>query len=207
MLVDEYQDTNALQAEIVALLRRTAPASRSSATTRRRSTASGPPRVRNILDFPERTPDATVVTLERNYRSTAPILAATNAIIAEAASATTRSCGPSATDGGRPSLVTCRDEAEQTDWSSTACSSTASRAPAQAPGGPLPRAAPLADLELELSRRNIPYRKYGGLRFIETAHVKDLVAFLRLAENPRDDLAALRVLGSCRASGPTAAAC
>ena len=104
-------------------------------------------------------------------------------------------------------LATCRDEDEQTQW---LCERILEH---REQGTELKKQAVLfraqhhsMSLEMELSRRNIPFHKYGGLRFVEMAHVKDLVSFLRLAENPRDAMAGLRVLGLVPGIGPKTAA-
>jgi DNA helicase-2/ATP-dependent DNA helicase PcrA len=207
VLVDEYQDTNALQADIVALLRPggcgiTCVGDDAQAIYGFRAAT-----VRNILDFEHRFPAARVLTLERNYRSTAPILAATNAVIAEAAERRDKALWTERTGGARPLLITCRDEDEQTAWLVERILEHREQGTALTRQAVLFRAQhhSLA-LELELARRNVPFRKYGGLRFAETAHVKDLVAFLRLAENPRDAMAGLRVLGLVPGIGPARAA-
>jgi DNA helicase-2/ATP-dependent DNA helicase PcrA len=162
--------------------------------------------VRNILDFEQRFPAARVATLTRNYRSTAPILSATNAVIAEATERRDKELWTAREGGGRPSLVTCRDEAEQTDWVCTRVLDHREQGTALKDQSVLFRAQHHSiALELELTRRNIPFRKYGGLRFVETAHVKDLVAFLRLAENPKDAMAGMRVLGLIPGVGPKTA--
>jgi DNA helicase-2/ATP-dependent DNA helicase PcrA len=162
--------------------------------------------VRNVLDFELRFPTGHVTTLTRNYRSTAPILSATNAIIAEAAERRDKDLWTAREGGGRPALVTCRDEAEQTDWVCTRVLDHREQGTLLKNQSVLFRAQHHSmALEMELSRRNIPFRKYGGLRFVETAHVKDLVAFLRLAENPRDAMAGMRVLGLVPGIGPKTA--
>lgn len=207
VLVDEYQDTNALQADIVALLRPdgagiTAVGDDAQAVYGFRAAT-----VRNILDFPARFPDATVLTLEQNYRSTPSILSATNAIIAEAAERYDKALWTAREGGSAPALITCRDEREQTDYLIERILGHREE------GTPLREQAVLframhhsMDLELELTRRNIPFVKYGGLKFVEMAHVKDFVAYLRLAENPDDEVAALRVLGLLPGIGPRTAA-
>ncbi len=207
VLVDEFQDTNVLQADIVSFLR---PGGRGVTCVGDDAQAIYGFRaatVRNILDFEQRFPGATVLTLERNYRSTAPILAATNAIMAAAAERRDKTLWTERPGGARPILVTCRDEDEQTAY---VCERILEH---REQGTPLTRQAVLfraqhhsLALEIELSRRNVPFRKYGGLRFAETAHVKDLAAFLRLAENPRDATAGLRVLGLVPGIGPATAA-
>ena len=164
--------------------------------------------VRNILDFPQpvRAAGAAVVTLEQNYRSTQPILDAANAVIGLAPRAlrkqlfSTRARGAAAGAGHWS-----RDELAQVELRRPADPRATAR-----PGSPLREQAVLfraahhsAALELELARRNIPFVKYGGLKFLEAAHVKDVLAFLRWAENPRDRLAGFRVAAAAaRASGP-----
>ena len=207
VLVDEYQDTNALQAEIVSLLRPDGSGITCVGDDAQAIYGFRAATVRNILDFEQRFPGAEVRTLTRNYRSTAPLLAATNALIAEAAERRDKELWTERRDGGRPVLATCRDEDEQTQW---LCERILEH---REQGTELKRQAVLfraqhhsMALEMELSRRNIPFHKYGGLRFVEMAHVKDLVSFLRLAENPRDATAGLRVLGLVPGVGPKTAA-
>ncbi len=207
VLVDEFQDTNALQADIVSLLRPDGTGVTCVGDDAQAIYSFRAATVRNILDFGERFPGAHVVTLTRNYRSTAPILTATNAIIAQAAERYDKELWTGREGGGRPLLVTCRDEDEQTEY---LCERILEH---REQGTPLTHQAVLfraqhhsMGLEMELSRRNIPFHKYGGLRFVEMAHVKDLVSFLRLAENPRDAMACLRVLGLVPGIGPKTAA-
>ena len=203
VLVDEFQDTNVLQADIVSLLRPGGDGVTCVGDDAQAIYSFRAATVRNILEFEQRFPGAAVLTLTRNYRSTAPILEATNAIIDEATERHDKRLWTVRADGGKPVLVTCRDEDEQTRW---LCDRVLDH---REQGTPLTRQAVLfraqhhsMALEMELSRRSIPYVKYGGLRFVETAHVKDLVAFLRLAENPRDAMACLRVLGLVPGVGP-----
>lgn len=203
VLVDEYQDTNRLQAEILEMLcpgghNLTVVGDDAQAIYAFRAAT-----VRNILDFPARFPDATVITLEQNYRSTQPLLNATNAVIAEAAERYAKNLWTRRRGGSRPHLVSCADEDEQTEFVIRQVLEH------REAGILLHRQAVLfrashhsLALELELARRNIPFRKYGGLRFIETAHVKDLLAFLRLAENPLDLMAGTRVLTLLPGVGP-----
>lgn len=203
VLVDEYQDTNRLQAEILAML---CPEGKNLTVVGDDAQAIYSFRaatVRNILDFPKQFPGTTIVTLERNYRSTQPILNAANLVIAQAAEKHVKNLWTDRVHGAKPTLAPCEDEDTQTDF---VVQTVLEHREA---GIPLRRQAVLfrashhsLALELELARRNIPYRKYGGLRFVETAHVKDLLAFLRLAENPRDLLAGTRVLMLLPGVGP-----
>jgi DNA helicase-2/ATP-dependent DNA helicase PcrA len=203
VLVDEYQDTNALQAEILQMLR---PQGRGLTVVGDDAQAIYSFRaatVRNILDFPRHFPGTTVITLEQNYRSTQPLLDATNAVIAQAAERHAKHLWSQRKDGAKPQLVCCEDEDEQTEAVIRRVLEHREAGLALRRQAVLFRAShhSLA-LELELARRNIPFRKYGGLRFIETAHVKDLLAFLRLAENPRDLMAGTRVLMLLPGVGP-----
>lgn len=206
VLVDEYQDTNSLQAEIVSLLRPdgtgvTAVGDDAQAIYSFRSAT-----VRNILDFEVAFPDATVLVLERNYRSTQPILDATNAIIGEASERRDKALFTDREGGARPVVASCRDEVEQTEYVIGRILEHRERGTLLREQAVLFRAAHhSAALEIELSRRNIPFFKYGGLKFVEMAHVKDLLAYLRLAANPRDQVAGMRVLGLLPGIGPKTA--
>jgi len=206
VLVDEYQDTNALQGDLLERLRPggrglTAVGDDAQAIYSFRAAT-----VRNILDFPRRYPGSRTVLLTRSFRSTRPLLEATNRVIRQARERHAKDLWSSREGGGRPELVTCRDEEEQTEL-------VVGRVLALREDGiDLRRQAVLfrashhsAHLEIELGRRGIPFRKYGGLRFLESAHVRDLLAFLRLAENPRDLLAGLRVLRLLPGVGPRTA--
>jgi len=195
VLVDEYQDTNTLQAEI---LKGMCPDGRGltvvgddaqSIYSFRAAT------VRNILDFPGQFPGTTIVTLEENYRSTQPILDATNQVIALSQERHEKNLFSSRTTGSRPALVCCLDEDEQNEFVISQILAHRERGIDLKKQAVLFRASHHSvTLEVELARRNIPFHKYGGLKFIEAAHVKDLMAFLRFAENPRDLVAGTRVL-------------
>ena len=207
VLVDEYQDTDRLQAAILAGLCPTGRGLTVVGDDAQSIFSFRAATVRNILDFPAAFPDTTVVTLEQSYRSTPQLLAATNAVIARAAERHPKELFSQRPDGSLPELVTCADEDEQTTF---IVSSVLEHREA---GIPLHRQAVLfrashhsLGLEIELDRRSIPFHKYGGLRFLETAHVKDLLAFLRLAENPGDVVAGTRALLLLPGIGPKRAA-
>lgn len=195
ILVDEYQDTNTVQAAILAAMRATNPNITVVGDDAQAIYSFRAATARNILDFPEQFPGATVVTLEQNYRSTAPILDLSNAVAAEASERHPKNLWSDHEGGLRPTLVTCEDEAAQAD---AVCDAILAH---HETGMALSRQAVLfraghhsAVLEIELARRNIPFVKYGGLRFVEAAHVKDLLALLRILDNPYDDAAWFRVL-------------
>jgi DNA helicase II / ATP-dependent DNA helicase PcrA len=205
ILVDEYQDTNALQAEILFRLSPRGDGLTVVGDDAQAIYAFRAANVRNILDFPKRCP-AQVVTLEQNYRSTQPILDAANAVIALQPERFTKNLFSRRVSLDKPRLVTTEDESAQVDY-------VVGEVLAQREAGvPLMhqavlfRAAHHSDaLEVELARRNIPFVKYGGLKFLEAAHVKDALSALRLAENPRDEVAAFRLLQLLPGVGPAAA--
>jgi DNA helicase-2/ATP-dependent DNA helicase PcrA len=195
VLVDEYQDTNALQARILRGLtgahgRLTVVGDDAQSIYAFRGAT-----IRNILDFPAQFPGTRIVTLERNYRSTAPILATSNTVMSRARERFTKELRTERTGGEKPWLVAARDEAQQTRFVADRILELHEE------GIPLSEMAVLfragymsADLEIELARRNIPFDKWGGLRFLEAAHVKDVLAFLRILENPRDEVSWYRIL-------------
>jgi ATP-dependent DNA helicase UvrD/PcrA len=207
VLVDEYQDTNKLQAGIL----------RGMCTAHKNIMVVGDDAqsiyrfrgatVRNMLDFPEQFSGTKIITLEQNYRSVSPILDTANSLISEASDQYSKELWSDRTSKQLPKLITCKDEAEQDEFVVKRVLEHHEQ------GIPLRRQAVLfrtsylsASLELELTRRNIPYHKYGGLRFMEAAHVKDLISMLRLLENPRDELAWFRVMQLMDGIGPGTAA-
>jgi DNA helicase-2/ATP-dependent DNA helicase PcrA len=206
VLIDEYQDVNGLQVEIVRNLRRqcrelTAVGDDLQAIYGWRAAS-----VDHILNFALHFPDATVVTLERNYRSTQPTLDVANALAVQAARSFPKRLQAEREGGVAPELVFCRDESAQ---ASEVCDRVLRR---REEGMELREQAVLmrtshdsALLELELARRQIPFVKYGGLRYLEAAHVKDLIALFRLADNPRDELAWFRILQLLEGVGPATA--
>ncbi|MGH7135676.1 MAG: ATP-dependent helicase, partial [Pirellulales bacterium] len=203
VLVDEYQDTNRLQAEILKLLRPDGKGLTVVGDDAQSIYSFRAATVRNILDFPREFPGTTIVKLEQNYRSLTPILAATNGVIAAAEERFAKQLWSLREGGEKPSLVACDDENEQAEFVVEQILSH------REAGIDLRRQAVLFRashhsilLEAELARRNIPFVKYGGLKFMETAHVKDLFAFLRLAENPRDVVAGTRLLMLLPGVGP-----
>jgi DNA helicase II / ATP-dependent DNA helicase PcrA len=196
VLVDEYQDTNRLQAEIVFALR---PAGRGLTVVGDDAQAIYSFRaaeVRNILDFAAHfAPPATVLTLTRNYRSTPSLLAASNAVIALASERHAKELWSDRPGGERPALVWVEDEAAEAAWVAERVLALRESGLALKSQAVLFRSAPhSAALELELARRDIPFVKYGGLKFLEASHVKDFLAVLRFAANPHGQRAGLRAL-------------
>ncbi|ACK52241.1 UvrD/REP helicase [Methylocella silvestris BL2] len=207
VLVDEYQDTNRLQASILKALK---PSGRGltvvgddaqSIYSFRAAT------VRNILEFPQAfSPPAKIITLDRNYRSTPAILAAANGVIDLASERFTKNLWTERKAAAPPQLVGVRDEADQARY-------IVERVLENREGGlTLKQQAALfrashhsGSLEVELTRRNIPFVKFGGLKFLDAAHIKDILALLRFAENPRDRVAGFRVMLLMPGVGPASA--
>ncbi len=204
VLVDEFQDTNALQAGILAAIKPGGDGLTVVGDDAQSIYSFRAADVANILDFPRRfDPPAQSITLELNYRSVQPVLDASNALIAEAELGHRKTLRAQRGDGARPQLVTVADEREQSNW-------VADRILRHREAGvPLKRQAVLfrsnhhSDaLEVELARRNIPFVKHGGLRFLEAAHIKDMLSVLRWAEHPRNGIAAFRALQLMSGFGP-----
>jgi DNA helicase-2/ATP-dependent DNA helicase PcrA len=204
VLVDEYQDTNGLQADIVRGLRRdddrlTVVGDDAQAIYSFRAAT-----VRNLLDFAGQFPGATIVPLEQNYRSSQPILALANHVVAGLGDGFAKSLWTARPGGVRPVLATCPDEASQADAVCDLVVEHLEGGVALRSQAVLFRAGHHSDLvEVELRRRRIPFVKYGGLRFLEAAHVRDLVALLRVLDNPWDELAWHRVLLLLDGVGPS----
>ncbi|HEX2178709.1 MAG TPA: ATP-dependent helicase, partial [Actinomycetota bacterium] len=205
ILVDEYQDTNPLQADLLAGMAGggatlTAVGDDAQAIYSFRAASH-----RNIMEFPTRF-GAEVAMLEQNHRSTPALVRATNAVIAEAALRHPKELWSARRDRDRPVLVRCDDEADQSRQVCDRLLHHHERGTKLQGQAVLVRAAHhSALLEMELTARKIPFVKYGGLKFLEAAHVKDLVCLLRLVENPRDELAWFRVLQLADGVGPGAA--
>jgi DNA helicase-2/ATP-dependent DNA helicase PcrA len=206
IMVDEYQDTNALQAAIVRLLGSEHDNVMAVGDDAQSIYAFRGADFRNIMDFPTLFPGARLITLERNYRSTQLILDVTNAIIAQARERYSKSLFTDRSDGETPLLVLAYNENFQSRF---LCQRILEL---REEGVPLPEIAVLFrssfhsfDLELELSRHDIPFVKRGGFRFIETAHVKDALAYLRVLANPHDAVAWHRILLLLEGVGPRAA--
>ena len=206
ILVDEYQDTNRLQSSILRRMRSIVHNLSVVGDDAQSIYSFRAADVRNILDFPDEFPGATVVTLETNYRSTRPILDATNRIIGLSRKRHAKELRSAKGSGTKPALVTCEREEDQTDFVVEKVLEHNEKGLGLRRQAILVRTAHWSDhLEVELTRRNIPYRKFGGLKFLEAAHIKDLMSFLRVLENPRDQLAWTRILRLLEGVGPAMA--
>ena len=206
LLVDEYQDVNQLQVDVVQALRRenrglTVVGDDLQAIYGFRAASAG-----HILGFPTLFADAAKVTLERNYRSTQPILDVANAVAAQTERRHPKELHSARGDGRRPQLVFCRDEADEATAVAERVLAEHERGVALREQAVLMRTAHHSDLlELELGRRRVPYVKYGGIRYLEAVHVKDFLCLLRLVGNPRDQVSWFRVLQLLEGVGPRVA--
>lgn len=207
ILVDEYQDTNPIQFRIVQAMRGTNQNITVVGDDAQSIYSFRSATVRNMLDFQKHFPDAEVVTLEQNYRSLQPILDTTNRVIAQARERHSKKLWSQKKGGRLPHLITCVDETHQDETVIRQVLEHYEQGILLRNQAVLFRAACHSNsLELTLTRRNIPFRKYGGLRFLEAAHVKDLICILRIIENPRDEIAWFRILQLLSGVGPATAA-
>jgi DNA helicase-2/ATP-dependent DNA helicase PcrA len=208
VLVDEYQDTNRLQASILLALKPDGQGLTVVGDDAQSIYSFRAATVRNILDFPEAfaPKPADIITLDRNYRSTQPILAAANGVIDLARERFTKNLWTDRCSEQRPMLVTVRDESDQSHYIVEQVLANREIGIALKQQAVLFRTASHSGaLEIELTRRNIPFVKFGGLKFLDSAHVKDLLAALRFAQNPRDRVAGFRLLQMLPGVGPQTA--
>ena len=207
ILVDEYQDSNRLQSSILTRLKPEGRGLTVVGDDAQSIYSFRAASVRNILDFPKQfDPPAEIITLERNYRSTEAILDAANVVIGLAKERFTKNLWSDRKGGGKPQVVGVRDEVGQARYIVERVLE------AREGGATLKQQAVLfrtsshsGPLEIELTRRNIPFVKFGGLKFLEASHIKDLLALLRFIENPRDYVAGFRLLHLLPGVGPVSA--
>jgi DNA helicase II / ATP-dependent DNA helicase PcrA len=204
ILVDEYQDTNKLQAEILHGLKPdgaglTVVGDDAQAIYSFRAAA-----VENILGFPDCfKPKAEVVTLAQNYRSTQEVLDVANAVMADAPRAYRKHLLSIRGKGVRGRIVTTDELQSQAEYVCTEILRRREANVALKRQAVLFRTSSHSDvLEVELTKRKIPFMKFGGLKFLEAGHIKDLMALLRWADNPRNNLSAFRVLQLMPGMGP-----
>jgi DNA helicase-2/ATP-dependent DNA helicase PcrA len=208
ILIDEFQDTNRLQAQILMALKPNGCGLTVVGDDAQSIYSFRSATVRNIIEFPKAfEPQATVITLDRNYRSTKPILVAANAVIGLARERFTKDLWTDRASGALPRLVTVSDGQDQARYIVDQILE------ARESGTRLMEQAVLfrtsshsAEVEIELTRRNVPFVKFGGLKFLSAAHVKDLLSVLRFRLNPRDRVSGFRVLQLIPGIGPTSAA-
>ena len=207
ILVDEYQDTNRLQASILLALKPDGRGLTVVGDDAQSIYGFRAATVRNILDFPTHfMPPARVLTLDQNYRSTQPILTAANAVIELAEERFTKNLWTERASDAAPRLVTVRGEADQARYVVEQVLERREAGTALKQQAVLFRTSSHSGaLEVELTRRNIPFVKFGGLKFLDSAHVKDLMGLLRFIENPKDRVVGFRVMQLMPGVGPTSA--
>ena len=195
LMVDEYQDTNLLQAELVRLLAFTHHNVMAVGDDSQSIYSFRGADFRNIMEFPRLFPGARIIKLEENYRSTQPILDLANAVIAGAREKYTKCLFTRKAEGERPRLYRAASENEQSRLVVSQVQEL------QRQGVPLKEMAVLVragyhsfDLEIELARAGIHFVKFGGFKFVESAHIKDILSYLRVLANPRDTLSWHRLL-------------
>jgi DNA helicase-2/ATP-dependent DNA helicase PcrA len=207
VLVDEYQDTNRLQSSILLGLKPTGRGLTVVGDDAQSIYSFRAATVRNILDFPSQfSPPANIITLDRNYRSTQTILGAANGVIGLADERFTKNLWTDRASGTKPQLVNVRDDADQARF-------IVERVLENREAGVLLKQQAIlfrtsshsGPLEIELTRRNIPFVKFGGLKFLDAAHIKDMLALLRFVENPRDRVAGFRLMQLMPGVGPSSA--
>jgi DNA helicase-2/ATP-dependent DNA helicase PcrA len=208
VLIDEYQDTNLLQADILHAIKPEGEGVTVVGDDAQSIYSFRAAEIENILSFSDQyIPSARIVTLEENYRSTQPILDAANCVIAESERQYRKNLYSKKAGGGKPQYVTVDDGDAEAEYVVDAVLANREEGLQLKDQAVLFRGSHHSDrLELELVRRNIPYVKYGGLKFLEAGHVKDLLSLLKWAENPRNQVAAFRVLKLLPGMGPSYAA-
>ncbi len=194
ILVDEYQDTNQLQSDLIDLLGARHQNVMVVGDDSQSIYSWRGANFLNILEFPKRYPAAQVYKIETNYRSTPEILEVANAAIASNARQFTKRLTPARPSGVKPALVVCRAAGEQAAFVAQRVLELRDES------ADLNRVAVLyrshfhaLELQLELTRRNIPFSITSGIRFFEQAHIKDVASYLKWVHNPRDELAFKRL--------------
>ncbi len=206
IMVDEYQDTNLIQADIISLLAGPQKNVMVVGDDSQSIYAFRGANFKNIITFPERFPGARIIKLEENYRSLQPILDLTNTMIEEAAEKYSKRLYTNRGGGLLPNLVACISENAQSQYIADEIARSVGQ------GVPIQEMAVLFrasfhsfDLELELARHSIPFIKYGGFKFTESAHIKDIIAHLKILCSPKDRLSWYRVLLLLKKIGPKTA--
>ncbi|HWO02658.1 MAG TPA: UvrD-helicase domain-containing protein, partial [Blastocatellia bacterium] len=195
LMVDEYQDTNKLQAQIIRLIGGTRSNVAVVGDECQSIYSFRGASFRNMIEFPSLFPDAQVIKLEENFRSTQPILDLANALISDASEGYAKRLFSKFAEGPSPMLVSTADENEQSRFVAQRIEEL------REDGLPFSEIAVLFrasshsfDLEIELAKHGIPFRKYGGIKFAESAHIKDVLSFMRVVMNPSDTLSWRRAL-------------
>jgi DNA helicase II / ATP-dependent DNA helicase PcrA len=203
IMVDEYQDTNGIQADIVRLLSSTHGNIMVVGDDSQSIYSFRGANYRNMFEFPKLFPGAKIIKLEQNYRSTQPILALTNAIMDQAAERFTKCLFTRRQGGQKPQVINVKTDPEQALFISGRIKDFLAKGLSLKDMAVLFRAAHHSfELEMELARQNIPFVKFGGFKFMESAHIKDVLAHLRVIANRNDTLSWGRILRLIQKIGP-----
>ena len=195
IMIDEYQDTNALQADIIRLLASEHNNVMAVGDDSQSIYSFRGANFRNILDFPAIFKDTKIIKLEQNYRSSQNILKLTNKIIDRAKEKYTKNLFSDIENPEKPALICTNDMQTEAEFVAQRVLELQEDDISLNDIAVLCRSARMTyNLEIELAKRAIPYKKYGGLKFIETAHVKDVIAHLRVVLNPNDIISINRIL-------------
>lgn len=208
VLVDEYQDTNLVQAQILHALKPEGKGVTVVGDDAQSIYSFRAAEIENILGFPDQfSPTAKIITLEENYRSTQAILDSANCLMAGSERQYRKNLYSDSKSGGRPRYVTVEDSDGEVEYVVDTILENREAGMRLMDQAVLFRGSHHSDrLELELVRRNIPYVKYGGLKFLEAGHIKDVLSVLKWAENPKNEIAAFRTLKLLPGMGPVYAA-
>ena len=206
IMIDEYQDTNKLQAQISCLLAADHANIMVVGDDAQSIYSFRGANFKNIIDFPKIFKNTKVITLEENYRSTQPILNLTNAVIRQAKEKFEKNLYTRKQEGNIPIFIDCRDENAQSRYVADKILQLREEGVALKDIAVLFRSGWHSnDLEIELASRNLPFVKYGGQKFVEAAHIKDILSYLRIVYNPSDQVSWLRALLLIPRVGPKTA--
>ncbi|MGC8965916.1 MAG: UvrD-helicase domain-containing protein [Caldimicrobium sp.] len=206
IMVDEYQDTNILQGEIIKYMAEAHQNVMVVGDDSQSIYGFRGANYRNIFEFPKLFPNTKIVKLEQNYRSTQPILDLANIIIATSKIKYTKTLFTLKKEGEKPVFLRPKDEAEASVFIADKVLELREKGFKLSQMAVLFRSAFHSyELEIELAKRGIPFVKYGGLKLLESAHVKDIISFLKIILNPKDFLAWNRILLLMEGIGPRTA--
>ena len=207
ILVDEYQDTNPIQARLTHLLGRDHLRVTAVGDDAQSIYAFRGASFRNIMDFPKIFPGTEILKLQENYRSNEPIVVLANHLIAQAREKYDKTLKAMRGQGEAPRLVAVQDQIDEAGWVAAKIEEFIGEGIELKDMAVLFRASSHSfDLEVELVRRRIAFTKYGGRKFLESAHIKDFISFLRVVANPSDSISLRRVLTMVQGIGLKGAA-
>ncbi len=205
IMVDEYQDTNSLQADIIKLIASEHNNVMAVGDDKQSIYAFRGANYKNILEFSSIFPDTKIIKLEKNYRSSQNILNLTNAIIDKAKTGYKKELYSDIVSINKPGLIKAKNSLIEAQFVCQKVLELLDEGVELRDICVLIRNSRMSyNLEVELSKFDIPYQKFGGLKFIDSAHIKDIIAHLRVILNPRDEISLNRILLLLEGIGPKA---